>query len=117
MDRQLFEGYKQRLLAKERELVTAIARYEIDGRQVAHPDTQDLADQANHSYEKESLFQQSNSDRNLLGMVQEALLRAGKGRFGRCVECERPVEAKRLEAVPWARHCVRCQELQEKGLL
>jgi len=24
---------------------------------------------------------------------------------------------KRLEAAPWARHCVRCQELEEQGLL
>jgi RNA polymerase-binding transcription factor DksA len=24
---------------------------------------------------------------------------------------------KRLEAVPWARHCVRCQDLHERGLL
>ncbi|MCA1574161.1 MAG: TraR/DksA C4-type zinc finger protein [Acidobacteria bacterium] len=24
---------------------------------------------------------------------------------------------KRLDAVPWARHCVRCQDLHERGLL
>ena len=29
----------------------------------------------------------------------------------------KPVEKKRLEAVPWARHCIRCQKLQDKGLL
>ena len=34
-----------------------------------------------------------------------------------CTECGEPVEKKRLEAVPWARHCIRCQKLQDKGLL
>jgi RNA polymerase-binding transcription factor DksA len=24
---------------------------------------------------------------------------------------------KRLTAIPWSRHCVDCQELEEKGLL
>jgi RNA polymerase-binding transcription factor DksA len=33
------------------------------------------------------------------------------------VVCANPVERKRLEAVPWARHCLACQQLQEQGLL
>jgi len=32
-----------------------------------------------------------------------------------CVECEKKVQIGRLEAVPWARHCIECQELQDRG--
>jgi DnaK suppressor protein len=110
-------AYRQRLRAKEQELISSIARIEIDGRTSGDMGTQDLADKANGSFTKESLFQQSDYDRAILGMVQAALQRAENGGFGKCVECGEPVEKKRLEAVPWARHCIRCQKLQDKGLL
>jgi DnaK suppressor protein len=110
-------AYRQRLRAKEQELISSIARIEIDGCTSGDMGTQDLADKANGSFTKESLFQQSDYDRAILGMVQAALQRAENGGFGKCVECGEPVEKKRLEAVPWARHCIRCQKLQDKGLL
>jgi len=110
-------SYRQRLLAKERELLTGIARIQMDGRKSEIVGAQDMADQADSCYNKEYLFQQSSSARNLLVLVQAALRREEAGGFGLCVECGEPVQRKRLDAVPWARHCVVCQELQEKGLL
>src|SRR5713226_7175562 len=117
MSKRTLESYRQRLLAKERELQTGITRTRMDGRKADVAGAQDLADQADSCYTKESLFQQSSSARDLLILVQAALRREEEGEFGRCVECGQPVQKKRLEAVPWARHCMVCQELQEKGLL
>ena len=34
-----------------------------------------------------------------------------------CVVCEDEMDKKRLEAVPWAKRCISCQEKQEQGLL
>jgi hypothetical protein len=34
-----------------------------------------------------------------------------------CLQCGREIPRKRLDVQPWARHCVACQELEEKGLL
>ena len=39
------------------------------------------------------------------------------GEYGHCQQCGQEINVKRLEAAPWARHCVRCQELEEQGLL
>jgi RNA polymerase-binding transcription factor len=117
MTRRTAESYRRRLLAKERELLMGITRIELDGRRADIIGAQDLADQADNCYTKESLFQQSSNARNLLILVRAALRRDDVGDFGLCVECGEPVQRKRLEAVPWARHCVACQELQEKGLL
>jgi DnaK suppressor protein len=49
--------------------------------------------------------------------VDEALLRVDTNGFGLCVECGDEINRKRLEAVPWASHCITCQEKIEKGLL
>jgi len=111
------EPYKVRLRAKEQELIRSIARVEVEGRETSDVDTQDPLDKANGNFAKEYFFQQSDADRAILGLVQGALARAQGGQFGICVECGQPVEAKRLEAVPWARHCIGCQKMQDKGLL
>ena len=55
--------------------------------------------------------------RQLLQMVDGALARIREGSFGECISCGKEINAKRLEAVPWTRHCIECQEKLEKGIL
>ncbi|MBI4460092.1 MAG: TraR/DksA family transcriptional regulator, partial [Acidobacteria bacterium] len=69
------------------------------------------------SYTKEFLFKKSNDDRFILQLIQEALDRIEEGTYGACVACGREVQQKRMDAVPWARHCIECQQKQELGLL
>jgi DnaK suppressor protein len=72
---------------------------------------------AANAYTKELLFSMSAIDRRLLDLIDEALVRIEAGEYGQCVHCGELVQERRLEAVPWARHCLRCQDLQERGLL
>jgi DnaK suppressor protein len=37
--------------------------------------------------------------------------------YGVCANCQEEMQQKRLEAVPWAKHCIACQEKMEQGLL
>ena len=46
----------------------------------------------------------------LLKSVEEALNRIETGAFGVCLGCEEEISEKRLRAVPWASHCLSCQE-------
>jgi DnaK suppressor protein len=117
MDKKKLESFKKRLEERQQSLRKAVSRTEEDGR-VADQDTaQDIADRAASSYTKEFLFSQSNNDRQLLQMVETALLRIREGAFGECVSCGNEINAKRLEAVPWTRYCIECQEKLEKGQL
>ena len=77
----------------------------------------DPGDKALFSYEKEHYFQLTDSEQKLLKLIDEALERMLSGNFGICVECKKPIQDTRLNAIPWARHCVQCQELQEKGTI
>jgi RNA polymerase-binding transcription factor len=117
MDKKKVESYKKRLLAKREELSRLVAKSEQDGRAADEESTQDVADKAANSYTKEFLFSQSDDNRRILQLVNEAIERTGNGSFGLCVACQEEVQQKRLEAVPWARHCIECQEKQEKGEL
>ena len=117
MERQRLENYKKRLLRKREDLLGLVSRTELDGRLADEEGTQDLADKATNSYTKEFLFHQSSSERTVLQMIEEALNRIEVGSYGECLHCGGPMQDKRLEAVPWARHCIPCQELQDQGLL
>ncbi len=117
MDKKKAETYRKRLLAKQEELQRLVSKSEQDGREADEEATQDLADKAANSYTKEFLFHQSDDNRRILLLVNEALERLKNGSYGLCVACHEEVQTKRLEAVPWARHCIECQEKQDQGLL
>ena len=117
MDKKKLETFRKRLEERQQALRKAVSRTEEDGR-IADQDTaQDIADRAASSYTKEFLFSVSNNDRQLLQMVETALQRIREGSFGECVNCGAEINAKRLEAVPWTRYCIECQEKMEQGLL
>lgn len=117
MDKKKLESFKKRLETRQQELRRTVSRTEQDGRTVDEGSAQDVADKAANSYTKEFLFHQSNNDRQLLAMVDSALLRMREGTFGECLACNEEIGAKRLEAVPWTRNCITCQEKLEQGLL
>jgi DnaK suppressor protein len=50
-----------------------------------------------------------------LELVDAALERLGAGTFGTCLRCGRPIAPARLEALPWAAHCIECQSAIDKG--
>jgi DnaK suppressor protein len=117
MDKKKLEVYKQRLEKRQLELRRTVNRNQVDGRSADEDTAQDIADRAASSYNKEFLFSQSNNERQLLMMVDGALARIREGSFGECISCGKEINAKRLEAVPWTRHCIECQEKLEQGRL
>ncbi|MGA2984168.1 MAG: TraR/DksA family transcriptional regulator [Terriglobia bacterium] len=117
MDKKKVEYFKRRLLAKQEEVLRLVSKSEQDGREADEEATQDVADKAANSYTKEFLFHQSDENRRLLQLVSQALERIKDGTYGQCLACEEEVQQKRLEAVPWARHCIECQEKEDQGLL
>jgi DnaK suppressor protein len=117
MDKKKLDYFKKRLESRQVDLRRTVSRTEQDGRTVDEDSAQDIADRAASSYTKEFLFHQSNNDRQLLQMVETALERIREGNFGECISCGKEINAKRLEAVPWTRHCIECQEKLEQGLL
>ena len=50
-----------------------------------------------------------------LEAVDGALARLDDGSYGVCLRCGRPIVAGRLEALPWAAHCIECQTIVDRG--
>ena len=117
MDKKKMRVYRDRLLERRESLFSQVTEAEMSSRERDLEATQDPADMAANAYTKELLISMSANDRRLLELIDEALARVEKGEYGECVNCGEPVQEKRLDAVPWARYCLKCQDLQERGLL
>ena len=117
MDKRKIKSYRDRLLTRREGLVGLVHEAEMHSRERDAEATQDPADMAANAYNKELLMSMSTNDRQLLESIDAALYRIADGDYGKCDHCGEPIQDKRLEAVPWARHCLRCQDLNERGLL
>lgn len=117
MDKRRVRVFRDRLTERRQSLVGQVQQAELYSRERDAEATQDPADMAANAYTKELLVSMSDNDRQLLNLIDEALERMDDSGYGKCVRCGQPLPERRLEAVPWARHCVKCQELQERGLL
>jgi DnaK suppressor protein len=109
--------FRELLLNKRQDLMRAYAISKGDSQAELDNGTEDYVDYAVNSYAREFLLSLTEMDRKHLLLVEEALNRIDRGEFGYCQQCGEDINVKRLEVQPWARHCVRCQELEEKGLL
>jgi len=116
MDAKRLEYFKQKLLEKQALINQVLQKIEGYARE-RDQSILDLGDMAVESYTKELIFGKSSGDRQTLQLIQEALDRIEEGTYGICTNCEQPIQPKRLEAVPWTRLCIQCQDLLEKGLL
>ena len=70
----------------------------------------DEGDLSQQHHEEWIFLNRNTIDMKLLREIDDALQRIEQGTYGVCLECEEPISVKRLEAVPWARYCVACQE-------
>ena len=117
LTQDLFDTLRARLLEQRQEIVNMYNQDVRAGQESTDEPTEDIVDRANNSYNRELMFSISDSERQLLLQIEDAINRMNAGTYGRCTNCGNTIHPLRLEAVPWARFCIDCQELAEKGLL
>ncbi len=117
MPKKETEKYRRLLKEKKNDLLAELAKTRDAEEETSEEASQDIADKAVSAYTREFLYSLTDSERNTLVQIDEALARIDDGAYGFCQNCGAPMNEKRLNAVPWAQHCVDCQELSEKGLL
>src|ERR1044071_786330 len=105
-----FDNYEKLLRKKADEV-----RRSMSAQKVAQVVTRldvpsDEGDLSQQSHEEWIFLNRNTLEMKLLREVEEALRRIERGTYGICHECEEPISAKRLDAVPWAKYCVTCQE-------
>jgi DnaK suppressor protein len=74
----------------------------------------DVLDTIRMATDRDVLVQRMNLSARVLSDVRLALHSLDTGDYGVCEDCEEPISAPRLNAIPWARLCVKCQEARDR---
>jgi DnaK suppressor protein len=109
------EHFKKRLEDKRRELESILATLEGEGRDSGEAEVRDATDDATTSQATSESFAESTVLSQTLEQVRDALDRIRTGTFGKCVDCGRPIEPARLEAIPWTPYCLAHQEKHDRA--
>ncbi len=110
MSRTTRETYKAMLEAKRAQLSAGLRNRE----DIAIEKSPDSIDEVQFAGERELAIRNLDRDSNLLRNVNGALRRIADGSYGVCLHCEEEIKPRRLDAVPWAKYCIRCQEAADR---
>jgi DnaK suppressor protein len=111
------ETVRKQLAAKRQEIMDFYLHDLRVGQSMSDAGAEDLVDRANDAYNREFMLSLSGTERDALFEVEQAIERLDSGSYGNCSHCEDKIPSRRLQAVPWARYCVDCQEQAEQGFL
>lgn len=109
------EKFKQRLLAKRKDLISEVRGSNVGSLETSTDGIQDIADQASSAYTKEFLLSIGDAERRMLRQVDEALDKIRQDTYGLCESCGEMINERRLEALPFAKLCISCQEQEERA--
>ena len=110
MNKTELEKYKKILETKRDELAHGLRNRE----DIAIEKTPDALDEVQLAGERELAIRNLDRESNLLRNVRMALARMTDGTYGTCMHCDEEIKPKRLDAVPWTKYCIRCQEAADR---
>ena len=124
MNKKEREHLEKRLLKERSRVVKELGHYDesfsntvqgADGNLSAY--SFHMADQGTDAMEREKQFLFASKEGRLLYHLDEALRRLYRtpDQFGVCEECGEKISFERLDALPHARLCIKCKELEETG--
>jgi DnaK suppressor protein len=112
MDVRVSEAFRRALLAERGRLLEEI------GETIQAPDQMTYGSQAaaaSQVFEQQRDLALRDRAQQHLALVEAALRRLDEGSFGSCVRCGQPIPPERLDALPWAAHCIDCQTTIDRG--
>ncbi len=98
--------FKAILMAKQMELTGSLRNRD----DIAIEKAPDALDEVQLAGERELAIRNLDRNSKLMGQIRRALRRIAEGSFGVCQHCEEDISPKRVNAVPWAAYCIKCQE-------
>lgn len=113
MDNGKLEHFKKLLLAELREHARHVRQDQANAIELADDGAKESADLALRDLMSEMVLNLGERESQMIADVDQALLRMEEGSYGRCGKCNRPIDERRLEALPTARYDAACQEAIE----
>ena len=102
------------LQKRQAELLNRVERIAFDVRHSQGLEA-DFAEQAVQRENDEVLADLDNALRMEIAQIESALARLAAAQYGICDSCNRPIAASRLQTLPYATRCLKCESLVRNG--
>jgi DnaK suppressor protein len=109
METSKLERFKQLLLAELRLHAQHVSDDQAAALEAAGEDAKESADLASRDVIQETALTLGDRESQMVADIDQALLRIEEGSYGTCARCGRPIDERRLEAMPTARYDAECQ--------
>lgn len=114
--------FKKLILKKKEEIIDEIKHISEDTLKKTLKDasgdisgyTYHMADIATDTYDREFSLGLASNERKLIYELDDALKKIEEGNYGICEQCKNPIPKTRLKALPYARLCLKCQQVKER---
>lgn len=113
MDNGKLQHYKQLLLTQLRQHARHVSEEQANAIAFADDGAKESADLALRDLMSELVVRLGERESQMIADIDQALLRMKEGSYGRCGKCDKPIDERRLEALPTARYDATCQEAIE----
>ena len=114
MRRTEMARFKKILEQKRHEVQGLVQAARTAESQHGETETPDSGDRATDAFNREVSYGVRIKERDLVRRIDRALAQIDSGKYGKCVGCNKTIQKARLTAVPWARHCIECQEILDR---
>ena len=105
-----YERIRRKLLSKRDEIEGRLSKIDQDILHTNGAPNPDSGEQAIERENDDVLEALGGIARSELEQINEALARIEQNEYGICAVCKNPISAERLEAIPFADHCIDCAE-------
>ena len=109
MDAARLEHFKKLLLTELRRHARQVGDEQANALDAANDGAKESADLALRDVTSELALKLGERESQMIADIDQALLRIKEGSYGLCARCNRPIEDRRLEALPTARYDSTCQ--------
>ncbi|MGH9968330.1 MAG: TraR/DksA family transcriptional regulator [Pyrinomonadaceae bacterium] len=113
MNAEKLEHFRQLLLTQLVEHSEHIREDQANALELSDDGVKDSSDFSVMDVNQELALSLGDRESKMVADIDQALLRIKEGSYGICARCGKPIEERRLEAVPTARYDATCQAALE----
>ena len=115
MQEERLAHFKEILIAQLRGHANNVRDDQAAALELSDDGVKDSMDLSVMDVNKELALRLGDRESQMIADIDQALLRIKEGSYGICARCNKPIDERRLEAVPTARYDAECQTQLEQS--
>jgi DnaK suppressor protein len=115
MDQKRLEHFRSVLMELLREHTENVREDQAAALESVDDGVKDSVDMSLQDVNQEITLRMGERESQMVADIDQALLRIEEGSYGVCARCGKPIDERRLEAMPTARYDAACQSAIEES--